>query len=444
MSVQGIARCGEARRGAPDVEEGAPLVFQLRAYHPGTQGQRARQRWLAWVAGCAMFVLLAVQLDRLLASLAASADLLARWEFLGRGLLAAWVRLRPAQLSLYGALVVAVLFLLAALHFHQKRARLVLDGRGLHYDCGIPGARRWLNWRLEFDSLRSGSIEWQLTGGPAPANPLAQLRLKWHGGPLGGLSPAHWFLSGGPVDVAYFSPHSVAGWVNWRSSKNHLIVVQVFETLPLIRALRERGIPVPSPDGRVRGVGGVDLLAYPRMRGVVWAFFGCVAAALAIYLATSKQHYFTPPAERVWIAAGFCVGLAALCWMWGEVVRVPLGIVTRTGFRCAQAVVASTFGVAVALCAPSVPLLWSLATNEPREVDFIVATLPDPDGRVVLRPLEVAAVPSIYPPRYQDRFWKSLPSGQTMTLKIRSGVAGSWWQFDSSVIEKQWEPEHAQ
>ncbi|MBB6561805.1 hypothetical protein HNP48_004499 [Acidovorax soli] len=441
MTAPQAARPGE--RGAPALGAGAPLVFHARDYHTGTAAQRAQRRRLGRVVGIVLVMVLAVSLVMAVATLVGATAQPFPWQMLASRSAAAWQRADPLRLVFHALQLLLLLALVLGLALHRRRARLVLDNQSLRYTSGLPVVWRWLDWQLDLGALRSGAVSWQLAGAPVPANPLATLRITWKGGARLGLSPARWYLPGEPETDDDVRPHSMAGLVLWNSAKNLPVVQRMFEALPLVRALRERGVPVPAPDG-ARSRAGVDrdLMAYPRMKAVVIGFFVGLGAAAALFHAMRHQHYFMAPPVGVWGAVGACTALLVLAWLWPEA-KLAHGSASptaseRAGFRTTQLLVAALAAVPAGLCAPSVPLAWAWVTEAPRTVAFAVAPSVQSLPRVVLRAPQGGDVPPLEPRQAID-YWLSLRTGATVELPVRRGLAGLWWQFDSSVLEERLE-----
>lgn len=437
MTVQQAAWPGE--RGTPAFGDGVPLIFRPRDYHTGSAAQRAQRRRLAWMAGVALIAVLAVSLGMVVMGLVTGPGQPFQWQVLARRSASAWQRSDPLRLVFHGLQLLLFLLIVLGLAWHRRRARLVLDGQSLRYASGLPLVWRWLDWQLDLNALRSGAVTWQLQGVPVPANPLSALRLTWKRGARLGLSPARWYLPGEPELDDVVRPHSMAGLVLWNSARNLPVVQQLFETLPLVRALRERGVPVPVPDGKQSGVaGGTNLMAYPRMKAVVIGFFVALAVAAALFHAMRHQHYFLAPPVGAWLAFAACAGLLLLAWMWPEGAlahgKATPTAAERVGFRTTQLLVAALAAVPAGLCAPSLPLLWTWAAEPLRTVVFAVAPPVPPSSRVVLQAPQEGDVPPVEPTQAIG-YWLSLRPGETVELPVRRGVAGLWWQFDSSVLE---------
>ena len=143
------------------------------------------------------------------------------------------------------------------------------------------------------------------------------------------------------------------------------------------------------------------------------------------------HQYFTSPPVLVWIAFGSAAGLGMLAWVWPE---HPGEVNTATaagtiGFRSTQMLLAALVEVAAGLCAPSLPLALSSATQVPQDIAFELKNSP-----LRLRAAAASGLPDVRPNQALD-YWLSQPEGTAFSLPIRPGVAGLWWQFDSRVLD---------
>lgn len=319
---------------------------------------------------------------------------------------------------------------LVGLFAHKRNARLTLDNDELRYTSGIPLIGRWLDWCLDLKAIRSNTLSFKLAGTPMGAQPMHLYRLTWGTGfnDLKQLRPSAWHLSDqAPPEL--IKPRSFLGLVRWGTPENMLILQQQFNQLPLMQALRQRGIVVPPITGKKQHT-GVDLMAFPRFKAVVIGFFVALAVALALFHTMRHQHYFVQPAWAVWIVvAGLC-GLAAYLWLRLE----PAGQdrADYSGgtleFRFTQIFLACLVGLAAGVCAPFLPLALSNMAQPAQEVAFILQKSP-----LLLRAPTSGEMPDIQPAQALD-YWASLPEGTVIKLPVRRGNDGLWWQFDSSVL----------
>lgn len=331
-----------------------------------------------------------------------------------------------AELVLF---LLAPLFLVGGHVVHTRQARLTLQTDTLRYASGLPLLGRWLDWTLDLDAVRANKLPLKLAGvamGPQPTN---NYRLSWGPAQLRQLRPAAWHLPD-QSPVALVKPASSFGLVRWQTPENQALLQQQFNQLPLVQALRQRGIVLPPVNGK-RQMVGLDLMAYPRMRAAVILFFMAMLSAIVLFHLMRHHHYFTSPGLIAWIAFGTAAGLGILAWLWpeepGEVSKgTAAGAI---GFRSTQVLLAALIAVAAGLCAPSLPLAFASITQVPKDVAFELKNAP-----LRLRASGASGVPDVHPRQALD-YWLSQPEGAAFLLPVRQGVAGLWWQFDSRVLQ---------
>jgi xanthosine utilization system XapX-like protein len=311
---------------------------------------------------------------------------------------------------------------------YQKHARLILNDETIRFSSGVPVFRQWLDWSMELADVRSKKIALDVIGSPIGAQPMRMYRLSWGATIFKQIRPSVWHLPN-QTDVDAVRPKSYIGLVRWGTPENIAILQQQFKQLPLIHALKSRGIEFPALTGKLQQFSGTDLMAHPRMKTVVIGFFSTLIAAGALYHLMRHQHYFTAPPVIAWVAIGVLAGICMLTWLWLE---QPFSVANdrkkMLEFRATQVLMACLFAFAVGLCAPSLPLALSSLVKSSQEISFTLQKSP-----LLLRAQPGSGVPEFSPRQALD-YWASLPNGEAVTLPVRQGFAGWWWQFDSSVL----------
>ena len=259
---------------------------------------------------------------------------------------------KPFKFAELVLILLAPMFLVGGHVVHTKQARLTLHTDTLRYASGLPLLGRWLDWTLDLDAVRANKLPLQLAGvamGPQPTN---NYRLSWGPGQLRQLRPAAWYLPQ-QAPVASAKPASFFGLVRWQTPENQALLQQQFNQLPLIQALRQRGIALPSVNGK-RQMVGLDLMAYPRMKAAVISFFVALLSAFVLFHLMRHHHYFTPPPAACvgcfWrgdrrVHAGLAV--ARVSWRgqhrhcgWGDRISVDAGTAGGTDRCCSGPVCA--------------------------------------------------------------------------------------------------------
>jgi uncharacterized RDD family membrane protein YckC len=296
---------------------------------------------------------------------------------------------------------------------------------------GVPVLGQWLDWTLDLNAIRRNNVTLKVMGAPLGAYPLHIYRLSW--GDAGffqirQVRPSAWQLPNQPkADV--IQPKSTLGFVRWGSPENLALLQTHFDQLPLVHALRERGVAVATLTGKQQHA-GFDLMAYPRFKMAVIGSLAAFLAALALFHAMLNQQYFVQPDWTVWLAVGAVVAAPVFSWLRREQLGKDAfgGTVKSLEFSATQLFLACLAGAGTAACAVSVPLALTTLAQPAREVAFVLQKSP-------LRLLAPASlgVPDVQPAQALD-YWASLRNGDVVTLPIRDGLGGLWWQFDSSVL----------
>ena len=392
-----------------------PLIFHWR--QPGKMQAQRSGRVVLGVAALGIAVVLWLLFPTAILS---QIDWSKAWQNLLAKSAVLW------ELALYP---LAMVFFLGGHVVHTKHARLTLQADTLRYTSGLPLLGPWLDWTLDLEAVRTHRLPLELAGvamGPQPTN---NYRLSWGKGQVKQLRPAAWHLPN-HVAVAPVKPASSFGLVRWQTPENQALLQQQFNQLPLVQALRQRGIMLPPVNAK-RQMAGLDLMAYPRMKVAVISFFMALVSAIVLFHLMRHHHYFTPPPLLAWVAFGAAAGLCMLAWLWpeqpGEVNTASAA--EAIGFRSTQVLLAALTAVAAGLCAPSLPLAFSSTTQASQDIAFDLKTAP-----LRLRATAASGVPDVHPDQALD-YWLSQPEGAAFSLPVRQGVAGLWWQFDSRVLE---------
>jgi hypothetical protein len=99
--------------------------------------------------------------------------------------------------------------------------------------------------------------------------------------------------------------------------------------------------------------------------------------------------------------------------------------------RTAQIFVSTLVALAIGLCAPSLPLALASISASPQDANFVLQKSP-----LLLRAKPSGEMPDIEPTQALD-YWASLREGEIITLPVRRGNDGLWWQFDSGVLSEK-------
>jgi hypothetical protein len=338
----------------------------------------------------------------------------------------------PDQLIRLALCPVFALLAIGGPILHKRRARLTLNERTLSYRSGLPVLQKWLDWTLDLDAIRSKQLTLR-----QQADPRGMVRfycVTW--GPVAGafarqLRPFSWYLPGQPVvERALFEDA-----VFWPSARSRAALQDKLQALPLVQALLQRGIELPHVSTKPATI-GMDLMVHARMRAAVYGFFSLLLLSMGLLWFVRDAYYFAPlPQLALWIMAGGA-GAGMLVWLWGETPdadTVQGGKAAVVGFRATQVVLAALVSVAAGLCAPSLPLAYAVVTQASREQVFALQKQPQR-----LLPDHMDAMPAVQLEQAAE-YWQSLPEGAAVTLPVRRGAFGLWWQFDAAALREKWQ-----
>ena len=311
---------------------------------------------------------------------------------------------------------------------HNKNARLMLNDSRMSYTSRMPLLSRWLDWQLDLEDIRSEKIKLRFSGNELGAQPVLLYRLTWGISGLRQIRPAAWILPN-QTTLPVQKPSSFFGLVNWKKSENMALLQQQFDQLPLINALMQRGVLLPQVSKKREGI-GLDLMAYPRMKVAVISFFATLVGAFVLFHLMRHQHYFSLPPLSLQLTFGALAGLFMFAWLWGEKPNSG-NTAEQAGFRGTQVLLAGLFAVSAGLCAPSLPLLLGSTFQSSHEQAFTLQKLP-----LALKGIDPSDMPTIQPTQAIE-YWQSLKDGEVVNLPVSRGLAGLWWQYDSSGLQNK-------
>lgn len=319
----------------------------------------------------------------------------------------------------------------------QRSARLLLDDHWLKLDSGVPWLRRWLDWNLSLDDVRSGKTPLLLNGMAIGSNALWMFRIGWGLSGLRRFQPAAWIPEGASgVDVPRSPtsgtdpddqpPHRTWGFVHWGHPDNAAWLQQRFDALPLVSALRQQGIELPALDRASDSRAGVDLLRYGRLRFTLTLVLPVALVLCAVMQHLARhQHYFSPWSMSMWAAIALSLAVLMGGWLWRDAPVEGMLRGDAWSVRMAQGLVAILVAVVVPWGLQATPLVVAKWWVTPQSVDFML----DRDhNRLVPEP--GAPVSKSVPLDYAASFWASQDKGSLHPLPVRAGPGGLWQQYD--------------
>ena len=302
-------------------------------------------------------------------------------------------------------------------YYATKYCSLTLTEDALVYIFRLPFGLSTLfpmDWRICLRDITKVEVNQSPLMGTAPIPGMEQLCISQREGPMRYIAPANWFapdaVAPPPVKPTgkprlFASPSTI-----WKQPENQLIARSAFADLPIVLALRARGIEVPNtvllPDAKE-----FDLFASRSVKFGIVAGLGLFVAALVIMILNKHQHLQIDFPLWVYLAL---VG-ASLLAMWA--------IVRRDAWRppVFNIVLASIFLIAgVALSAQPVATLFNglgVGTDQSQVFKVHAGSLEPIEGKT--------GIGSIYLLAPQTReTW--LKEGSAITLYVKKGRLGLW------------------
>lgn len=349
---------------------------------------------------------------------------LAQWTPMLIGICGAvWMIIEKKWLSAFPMIVIVVLSWLRGAG--QSRARMDLTGDALIFRSNDPLLSRWQDWTLDLNAVRKGDIQlyWLKNG---LAGPLA-CELRW-GDWQRSFQPMAWRMPDQPAPVIS-KPQSTLGLVRWDSPENQEIMQDALLTSPLIKALIESGVPLPSWSGSKPGP-GIDLFRHPRIKAVLTIGFGAFLVGLLLFFLTSHQT-FASSLYR-WPLGLIAVGLMMLAWQWMRIEQPHHDErpALPGELQLAKRLSAVLAGGMVTAILPLLLQAGTLAAVSPKPARYVMQRLPAPHlvpeaGQPGLPVIELSPL---------TRAADELPTGIQVQLELRRGFRGWWWQYDMTPL----------
>jgi hypothetical protein len=346
------------------------------------------------------------------------------WALLGTLADAAWKGMAAAPWTSWVEPIGWLLALPAVLLMFraQRQRRLHIGDDALRLVSGLPSwldKGPWGRWTLPYNAIASVDLVNYRAGRGGGPRPLQRAALQFtdhEGKALRRLQLAAWYW---PDEPQRPKLESSANWLGlqvgtWKSEQDQQTLARAYDALPLVLALRQRGVPVPAL-AQGRGASGDDLFENPRMKLLILSAF----ALAPIYFAGAfllREYWVASPPIGFWLALGLIAALAGGGWMRGAARHSP-----DSGAAWANRwIVSMLFGLSVVGAAiAAVPLFnqWLFPAE-----DAVFSVRSD----AVLEPVVAAAGWPTFRPAQSIDFWASRKPGTHYTLRVRKLPWGHW------------------
>ena len=315
------------------------------------------------------------------------------------------------------------------------RRRLHIGDDEMRMVSGLPvwlEIGSWGSWTMPYKDIASVDLVNYRAGRTYGPRPLQRAALEFNnreGKANRRLLVAQWHRPGEGVRPQL---ESSATWLGmqlgtWKSQEDQQTLRRAYDALPLVAALRQRGVAVPAL-AQGKGAGGDDLFENPRMKVLI-----LTAIALApMYFAGAfllREYWVVSPPSGFWAALGLISAVAGGLWLRGTAPDphaspglLPPHPPDSRAPLANQLIVSMLFGLSAAGAAiAGVPLVnqWLFAAAD---VVFMVRS------DAVLEPVAAASGLPNFRPEQSIDFWISRKPGTQYTLHMRK-LPWGYWQY---------------
>lgn len=332
----------------------------------------------------------------------------------------------------YAAVMVALLWMQWRV---LKDSYLSLDETALRYHSTLPFFNRWLDWQLPLEDVRAGRVGLSLVKPPLRRDPLPFVTLQWGTYPVRRLILHTWHTPAASITLDQLENAAGPGLEHPDGLRGGAPadLQRRFDALPLVQALRQRGVEISWLHAKRRGMAGPDLTGNDRLRWGLLMVLGLLLTGIAGHMWTQHEHVFPAWPIGLWWAGGLPLALAAGIWLWGAPPEASLKINDARQIRAGQLFVAILLGLLGAWAMQA----GAIGATRHLQPKLTLRFQTDPAGETLLPMSDAMAahpdLPSI-DVRITQEYWASLPAGHVQSLDVRRGWAGWWWQYDGKPL----------
>lgn len=293
------------------------------------------------------------------------------------------------------------------------RSTLTLDADALTHRCDAPRVLQrvlHLNWRIPLQDIVTVEIVPPPMQAHITSLETALLRIQTRQRLPRMLTPASWYIPGHP-DRAVLIPVRTAGHPQtlWTLPENRPILRKALNELPLIKALRARGIAV-ADNMSATDVISQDMLAHRAVKFALTVGLFLVTTSLFLMMWRANQHL--QMSVSIWVYAGLVAAALTVMWLLirQDIKRPPL----------AHSIVASCI-LCVGACMafqPFILLVNGFLYDSAQTQTFVAQA-------GVLKPVSPqCGIGEIEPSSLGRAAW--LKDGTSLQLTVKRGRLGVW------------------
>ncbi|WP_026258855.1 hypothetical protein [Uliginosibacterium gangwonense] len=340
----------------------------------------------------------------------------------------AWVAWRDSCLRnpilLVVVLQAVICFLTIKIQALQRRSSLVIDADALTHRCDVPRVLkpflRW-NWRIPLREIVAVEIVPQPVQAHITSLETAFLRIQTRERLPRMLTPASWHVLGYPIRVELIPARKIGPFSSsqtlWTLPENQCILREALNGLPLVRALRERGISVVDKISTTDAI-SQDMLAHRAVKFALTVGLLLVTSSLLLMMWRANQHL--QMSFSIWVYAGLVAAALAV-----------MGLFSWQETKCAPIAhsVAAMFILCVGISMAFQPLIL-FANGFLYDMEQTQAFVAEAG---VLKPVGAqSGIGRIELPGFQSRIaW--LKDGTHLQLTVKQGRLGLW-EYDDAPL----------
>jgi hypothetical protein len=217
-------------------------------------------------------------------------------------------------------LLLTLPFILVLASRLMQKFRLFIDDERIGVKSNLPLIAKWIDWSLPLSDFNQGIVRFTVLAWVSRGSlPLVAFNWRsiWRRHVVRVSEWEQLDSYGEPVrpvgeTSSFFQVPK--GFFSWSQPKSPEVLQKQFESVPLIQALRQRGVNVPPLSAITRQAFGADLFSNKRLKQGVYSMIAVSFAATALHFFAAHDHVIGQPS---WLhTAIFMATCMFICWFW--------------------------------------------------------------------------------------------------------------------------------
>ncbi len=313
--------------------------------------------------------------------------------------------------------------------------RLWVTDTQVVFESKIPLVGKWIDWTLQFNEFEAGSVKFSIVY-LYPHDRFRHLTFS---------KKAFWMrrtilvsnwepVSYSETSATVFGEQSknldIRGTLARFLTKPNLVVLQTsFESIPLILALKKRGVQIPLLKEIKARPFDVDLMGDSRLRHAFRVLLLLTLMALGLHVYSSSQYFLSDMPKANFAVPLALFAIAGWFWLAQKGARASCKVAERIEIRVAQVFVALLLSTAISWLLYAGSLSYSLFSQPAIQIEYVI----DTSTKRLTPGLNVSSTYSDLQSitlRLRDEDWLRLRSGQTVSVQMRRNAILNSFQYD--------------